>query len=37
MTCTHAVILQDYATQRGLLTILGQRKSLLKYLYNTDK
>eukprot|EP00873_Tetraselmis_striata_P028677 jgi/Tetstr1/448941/TSEL_036167.t1 len=28
---------KDYATQRGLLTILGQRKSLLKYLYNTDK
>merc|ERR1712023_582732 len=28
---------KDYAAQRGLLMILGQRKSLLKYLYAQDR
>merc|ERR1712213_27392 len=28
---------KDYAAQRGLLMTLGQRKSLLKYLYAQDR
>ena len=27
---------KDYASQRGLWRMLGQRKQLLKYLYNKD-
>uniref|UniRef100_A0A061S674 30S ribosomal protein S15 n=1 Tax=Tetraselmis sp. GSL018 TaxID=582737 RepID=A0A061S674_9CHLO len=28
---------KDYSTQRGLQMLLGQRKSLLKYLYSQNK